>query len=74
MIIFYYLIDQEIIVSTTRPETILGDVAVAVNPNDPRYKGLEGAKLWHPLRKCTIPIIYDHSIEKDFGTGFFYIF
>lgn len=66
---FYYLIDQEIIVSTTRPETILGDVAIAINPDDVRYKGLNCVKLWHPFRKCTIPIIYDHSVDKEFGTG-----
>uniref|UniRef100_A0A2S2Q8D5 valine--tRNA ligase n=1 Tax=Sipha flava TaxID=143950 RepID=A0A2S2Q8D5_9HEMI len=61
--------DQEIIVSTTRPETMLGDVAIAVNPDDVRYKGLDGVKLWHPFRKCTIPIIYDNSVDKYFGTG-----
>ncbi|XP_003240691.1 valine--tRNA ligase isoform X1 [Acyrthosiphon pisum] len=61
--------DQEIIVSTTRPETLLGDVAVAVNPDDVRYKGLNNVKLWHPFRKCTIPLIYDHSVDKHFGTG-----
>lgn len=66
-----HVIDQEIVVSTTRPETILGDVAVAINPNDIRYKGLDGVKLWHPFRKCTIPIIYDDSVDKDFGTGTF---
>jgi len=60
-------------VSTTRPETILGDVAVAINPNDVRYKGLNGVQLWHPFRKCTIPIIYDHSVDKDFGTGNFFL-
>lgn len=48
---------------------MLGDVAVAINPDDVRYKGLNGVKLWHPFRKCTIPIIYDNSVDKDFGTG-----
>lgn len=60
--------------STTRPETMLGDVAVAVNPNDNRYKGLDGVKLWHPFRKSTIPIIYDNSVDKNFGTGTFFQF
>jgi len=46
-------------------------VAVAVNPNDVRYKELDNVKLWHPFRKCVIPIIYDHSVDKDFGTGTF---
>jgi len=44
---------------------------VAVNPDDVRYKGLNGVKLWHPFRKCTIPLIYDHSVDKHFGTGIF---
>lgn len=51
---------------------MLGDVAIAINPNDIRYKGLEGVKVWHPFRKCTIPIIYDNSVDKDFGTGIFF--
>jgi valyl-tRNA synthetase len=50
---------------------VLGDVAVAVNPDDIRYKGLNDVKLWHPFRKCTIPIIYDSSVDKNFGTGIF---
>lgn len=44
-------------------------MAVAVNPDDARYKGLNDVKLWHPFRKCTIPIIYDQSVDKNFGTG-----
>ncbi|XP_050420491.1 valine--tRNA ligase-like [Adelges cooleyi] len=61
--------DKEIVVSTTRPETVLGDVALAVHPNDKRYQGLDGATVWNPFRKCTIPIIYDKSVDMNFGTG-----
>ncbi|XP_050543187.1 valine--tRNA ligase-like isoform X1 [Daktulosphaira vitifoliae] len=64
-----YNSDQEIVVSTTRPETILGDVALAVHPEDGKYKGLIGTLVWHPFRKCTIPIIVDSSVDKNFGTG-----
>lgn len=66
---YYFSIEREIVVSTTRPETLLGDVAVAINPDDVRYKGLNGVELWHPFRNCTIPIVYDHSVDKYFGTG-----
>lgn len=63
---------EEIVVSTTRPETILGDVAVAVNPGDPRYskyRSREEVKLRHPFRGDTIPLIYDLSVDREFGTG-----
>uniref|UniRef100_A0A1Q3F3E0 valine--tRNA ligase n=1 Tax=Culex tarsalis TaxID=7177 RepID=A0A1Q3F3E0_CULTA len=62
---------QEIVISTTRPETLLGDVAVAVNPNDGRYEHLRGtmAMLWHPIRKEEIPLVFDESVEAEFGTG-----
>ncbi len=56
-------------VATTRPETMLGDVAVAVNPSDERYKDLIGEKLTLPLVGRTIPIIGDPLVDKDFGTG-----
>ena len=56
-------------VATTRPETMLGDVAVAVNPSDERYKDLIGEKLTLPLVGRTIPIIGDPHVDKDFGTG-----
>jgi valyl-tRNA synthetase len=59
----------EIIVSTTRPETMLGDTAVAVHPDDPRYKHLVGHKLRLPLTDRTIPIIADTYVDRDFGTG-----
>ena len=57
-------------VSTTRPETILGDVAVAVNPSDHRYSHLVGRSLVHPFRTGeTIPVIADEVAKPDFGTG-----
>lgn len=59
----------EIIVATTRPETMLGDVAVAVNPNDERYKHLVGTKVQLPLTGREIPIIADDYVDMEFGTG-----
>lgn len=56
-------------VATTRPETLLGDVAVAVNPNDDRYKDLIGAELDLPLMGRKIKIIGDESVDMKFGTG-----
>lgn len=56
-------------VATTRPETLLGDVAVSVNPEDNRYKSLIGKKLRLPLTDRLIPIIADDQVDKDFGTG-----
>ncbi len=56
-------------VATTRPETMLGDVAVAVNPLDERYKHLIGEKLTLPLVGRIIPIIADHHVDQNFGTG-----
>jgi len=58
-----------IVVATTRPETMLGDTAVAVNPKDKRYKNLVGKKVILPLMNREIPIIADHRVEKEFGTG-----
>ena len=60
---------QGIIVATTRPETMLGDVAVAVNPNDRRYKKLIGKKLILPIVGKEIEIIADDFVDKKFGTG-----
>jgi valyl-tRNA synthetase len=56
-------------VATTRPETMLGDEAVAVNPEDPRYKDLIGRKVLLPLRNKHIPIISDSFVDPKFGTG-----
>ena len=58
-----------LIVATTRPETLLGDVAVAVHPEDERYARLIGKELVLPLTGRRIPIIADEYVEKDFGTG-----
>lgn len=58
-----------IVVATTRPETMLGDTAVAVNPQDNRYAGWVGKKLILPLISRTIPIVADEAIDPAFGTG-----
>ena len=60
---------EAVIVATTRPETLLGDVAVAVNSEDERYTHLIGKELILPLTGRTIPVIADEYVEKDFGTG-----
>ena len=60
---------EAVIVATTRPETLLGDVAVAVNPEDERYTHLIGKELILPLTGRTILVIADEYVEKDFGTG-----
>jgi len=59
----------EIIVATTRPETMLGDTAVAVHPDDPRYKDLVGRDVLLPLVNRRIPIIADDYVTMDFGSG-----
>lgn len=61
--------DTALIVATTRPETLLGDVAVAVHPDDERYASFIGKQLILPLSGRTIPVIADEYVEKDFGTG-----
>jgi valyl-tRNA synthetase len=61
--------EKFIVVATTRPETMLGDTAVAVNPDDKRYKNLIGCKAYVPLISREIPIIADNSVDKKFGTG-----
>ncbi|HBW23372.1 MAG: valine--tRNA ligase [Elusimicrobia bacterium GWA2_56_46] len=58
-----------LVVATTRPETMLGDTAVAVNPEDPRYKGLIGKTLLLPLAGRPIPVIGDEEVDTTFGTG-----
>lgn len=69
--IAYPLIDKvgEIVIATTRPETMFGDVAVAVNPNDERYKDLVGCKALLPIVKREIPIIADDYVDPAYGTG-----
>ena len=61
--------DRYIIVATTRPETMLGDTAVAVHPDDERYKDLVGKTCILPIMNKEIPIIADRFVEKEFGTG-----
>jgi valyl-tRNA synthetase len=61
--------DATITVATTRPETMLGDGAVAVHPDDPRYKSMIGTKILLPLVNRMIPIIADELVDPDFGTG-----
>lgn len=61
--------DKYIVVATTRPETILGDTAVCVNPNDERYAWLKGKNVIVPLVGRVVPIIMDEYVEMDFGTG-----
>jgi len=56
-------------ISTTRPETIPGDAAVAVHPDDERYKHLIGKHVWRPFPRAQIPIVGDTAVEKEFGTG-----
>ena len=69
--IAYPMLDRvgEIVVATTRPETLLGDTAIAVHPEDPRYKGLIGQRVLIPVIKREIPIVADEAVEREFGTG-----
>ena len=61
--------DEWIQIATTRPETILGDSAICINPNDDRYSHLAGKEVLVPLINRTIPIIFDDYVDMDFGTG-----
>lgn len=61
--------DEYVTVATSRPETMFGDTAVAVNPKDKRYKGMEGKTLILPIVNKEIPLIYDDYVELEFGTG-----
>ncbi len=68
----YKIVNEEgkyVEVATTRPETMLGDTAVAVHPDDERYKSIVGKKCILPIMNKEIPIIADEFVEKDFGTG-----
>ncbi|XP_007532396.1 valine--tRNA ligase, mitochondrial isoform X1 [Erinaceus europaeus] len=62
-------LDTEVLVGTTRPETLPGDVAVAVHPDDSRYTHLHGRQLRHPLTGQLLPIITDSAVRPDLGTG-----
>ena len=55
--------------ATTRPETMLGDTAVAVNPNDERYTYLKGRQVWLPIVNKAIPVVEDNYVDMEFGTG-----
>ncbi len=61
--------DEWITIATTRPETILGDTAVAVHPEDERYAHLKGKRVLVPLLDRSIPVIFDEYVEREFGTG-----
>jgi valyl-tRNA synthetase len=69
--ISYPLVGEKaaLVIATTRPETLLGDVAVAVNPKDTRYQKLVGKKVLLPLAKREIPIIADNFVDQEFATG-----
>ncbi|KAG7302568.1 hypothetical protein JYU34_012502 [Plutella xylostella] len=61
--------DEELVVATTMPETMLGDTAVAVHPDDQRYHHLRGKTVTHPFSNKNIPIIFDTFVDMEFGTG-----
>lgn len=61
--------DEWLTIATTRPETILGDTAICINPNDERYKHLQGKRAIVPLANRSIPIIQDEYVDMEFGTG-----
>ncbi|MBL7870739.1 MAG: valine--tRNA ligase [Cyclobacteriaceae bacterium] len=61
--------DEWVVIATQRPETIMGDVAIAVNPSDERYKNLIGKKILVPFINREIPVIADDYVDKEFGTG-----
>ena len=61
--------DEWLIVATTRPETILGDTAICINPNDERFKHLHGKQVIVPIANRTIPVILDEYVDMEFGTG-----
>ena len=61
--------DDELIVATTRIETMLGDTGVAVHPEDPRYKHLHGKNVIHPFFDRKLRIVCDDFVDREFGTG-----
>ena len=61
--------DDYVVIATTRPETIMGDTAVAVHPDDPRYSHLEGKKVIVPIIGRVVPLIRDNYVDMEFGTG-----
>ena len=75
MVLYYGIVyfnswtDEEIVVATTRVETMLGDTAVAVHPDDDRYKHLHGKYVAHPFCKRRMPIVTDDFVDMNFGPG-----
>jgi valyl-tRNA synthetase len=67
--LWHFRYSPDIVVATTRPETMLGDEAVAVHPDDPRYRHLIGSTVTLPLRNKKIPVIADAAVDPKFGTG-----
>lgn len=61
--------NDSIVIATTRPETILGDTAICINPNDERYTHLQGKKAIVPIANRVVPIIFDEYVDMEFGTG-----
>src|SRR5919204_206280 len=61
--------DGHVDVATTRVETMLGDTGIAVHPDDDRYRGLVGRRVRHPFDGRELPIVADHAVQRDFGTG-----
>lgn len=61
--------DEWLTIATTRPETILGDSAICVNPNDARYANLKGKRAIVPITNRSVPVIFDDYVEMEFGTG-----
>ena len=61
--------EDYVVIATTRPETILGDTAICINPNDERYAHLKGKKAIVPIANRVIPIIFDEYVDMEFGTG-----
>lgn len=58
-----------VVVATTRPETMMGDMAIAVHPSDERYEGLEKIGIKLPLTDRILPVVHDHHVDREFGTG-----
>jgi len=61
--------NEKVIIATTRPETLLGDTAVCINPDDDRFIHLKGKQVWVPLTERKVPVIEDEYVAMDFGTG-----
>lgn len=62
--------DGFVVIATTRPETIFGDIAVCINPNDPKTAFAKGKKVIVPIANRVVPVIEDEYVDMEFGTGF----